>query len=163
MAWLKESWGYLLLIVGLIATGFKLLQTTYAAERDRLALKNAELEREKLALEVGRLRNDPKVVEDRRAIYERLRVIMAEITRDGAATRTQINDLHGVWHDAEFRFPPDVIASIKGFIDADVGLHVTGIVIKDGPGRCTPEDWSKYVQNNHDASMAILAFDEKMA
>jgi hypothetical protein len=68
MDWLKESWGYLVLSAGVVGAAFRLIQTTYAAQRDREALKNSQLEREKLLLEVGRLRNDPKVVEDRRAI-----------------------------------------------------------------------------------------------
>ena len=162
MELLKESWGYLVLAVGWLGTALKLRQTWYSASRDREALKNAELEREKLALEVRRLRNDPQVVEDRRAVYERLRRIVSEITRDGAVTNQHIYDLHEGRHDAEFRFPSDVVDAIKGFIHAAVGLHVTGAVIKAGPGRWSNEEWQKYVQDDHDAATAILAFEQRM-
>jgi hypothetical protein len=162
MEWFKDSWGYLVLIGGLIAAGFRVVQTTLAAERDRRALKNSQLESDKLALEVGRLRNDPKVVEDRRAIYERLRLIVGEITRDGAVTNQSIYDLHEVRHDAEFRFPPDVVNSIKDVLHAAVGLHVTGSVLKPGPGRWSTEEWQKHVQDDHDALMAIAAFEQEM-
>lgn len=162
MEWLKESWGYLVLILGLVAAAFKLLQTTYAAERDRRALANSELERDKLALEVRRLRNDPQVVADRRAIYERLRLIVAEITRDAAVTRKHIYDLHEVRHDAEFRFPPDAVNAIKNFLHAAVGLHVSGAVLAAGLGRAGTEDWEKHVKDNHEALMEIAAFEQNM-
>jgi hypothetical protein len=160
MEWLK--WGYLVVGAGWVGTALKWRQAWYSARRDRLALKNAELEREKLTLEVGRLRNDPQVVADRRAIYERLRLIVAEITRDAAVTNKHIYDLHEVRHDAEFRFPPDVVGSIKEFLHAAVGLHVTGAVLKAGPGRWSTEEWQKHVQANHDALMTIAAFEQQM-
>jgi len=159
---LKESWGYVVLGAGFVTTALGWLRAAYAAERDRQALKNAQLEREKLALEVGRLRNDPQVVDDRRAIYERLRLIVAEITRDAAVTNKHIYELHEVRHDAEFRFPPDVASSIMDFLHAAVGLHVTGAVIKAGPGRWSTEEWQNHIQTDHDALMAIVAFEQKM-
>jgi cell division protein FtsL len=162
MDWLEQSWGYLVLIAALVGTAFKLLQTTYAAERDRQGLKNSQLEREKLQLEVGRLRNDPQVVADRRKIYERLRLIVGEITRDAAVTRKHIHDLHEVRHDAEFRFPADVVNSIRDLLHAAVGLHVSGAVLAAGPGRAGTEDWEKHVKDNHDSLMAIAAFEKNM-
>ena len=162
MEWFKESWGYYVLILGLVVTGFKLIQTTYAAQRDRQALANSELEREKLKLEVRKLRNDPNVVEERRAIYERLRFIVAQITRDAAVTRKHINDLHDVRHDAEFRFPPEVVKAIKDFLHAAVGLHVTGAILSAGPGRAGTEEWQKHVQDNSDSLMKIAAFEQQM-
>ena len=162
MEWLKESWGYIVLGAGVVGAAFRLIQTTYAAQRDRQALKNSQLEREKLALEVGRLRNDPQVVEGRRAIYERLRLIVAEITRDAVVTNKHIYDLHEVRHDAQFRFPTDVVTSITEFLHAAVSVHVTGAVIRAGPGRWSTEAWQKHVQDEHEALMAILAFEQKM-
>src|SRR6266545_3257995 len=129
MEWFEESWGYIVLGAGFVTTALGWLRSAYAAERDRQALRNAELERQKLALEVGKLKNDPQVVTDRRAIYERLRLIVGEITRDAAVTRQHIYDLHEVRHDAEFRFPPDVVKSIRDFLHAAVGLHVSGAVL----------------------------------
>jgi len=162
MEWDKESWGYLVLVLGLVAAGFRLLQTTYAAERDRRALANSELERDKLALEVRRLRNDPQIVADRRAIYERLRLIVGEITRDAAVTRKHIYDLHEVRHDAEFRFSSDVLNPIRDLIHAAVGLHVSGAVLAAGPGRAGTHDWEKHVKDNHDSLTAIAAFESNM-
>ena len=162
MEWLNESWGYVALGAGFVTTALGWLRQAYAAERDRQALRNVELERQKLGLEVGRLKNDPQVVADRRAIYERLRIIVGEITRDAAVTVKHIYDLHEVRHDAEFRFQPDVLNSIKDFLHAAVGLHVSGAVLAAGPGSAGTEDWKRRVQDNHDCLMKIAAFEHNM-
>jgi len=47
----------------------------------RQALKQVELKREKLALEVEHLKNRPEIVKERRAIYDRLESTVREITR----------------------------------------------------------------------------------
>ncbi|SRR6266566_3690523 len=162
MEWLKESWGYLFLILALIGAGFKLLQTSLGAERDRQALKDVELDREKLKLEIARLKNDPAVVADRRAIYERLRLIVALITRDAKVNSQNIYDLHEVIHDAEFRFPPDVVESIRGFLHAAVGLHVSGARLEGGPGGMSTAQWEKQVQINTDVLTKIAGFEQGM-
>jgi len=160
--WFNASWTLFGVILAFIGTLAALIQKTFSAERDRQALKNVELERQKLELEVKKLRNEPSVVADRRAIYERLRNIVAEITRDAAATRQHIFDLHEVRHDAEFRFPPDIVNSIRDFLHAVVGLHVSGAVLAAGPGRAGTEDWGKHVQDNHDALTQIATFEQDM-
>jgi hypothetical protein len=158
MEWFKESWGYLVLILGLVVTGFKLIQTTYAAQRDRQALANSELEREKLALEVEHLKNRPEIVKERRAIYDRLDSTVREITRDAKVSMDQINALHRVRLDAEFRFPADVVERIVSLIHATVDFDVTNRVLEYS-GILTPEGRKKQVEINHVAATAILKFE----
>ncbi len=151
MEWAKESWA-------LISSW----ATAYSAERDRRALQQAALEREKLKLEVARLKNDPTIVSDRRAIYDRLRRMVGEITRDAKVSIKQIYDLHEVIHDAEFRFTGDVVDSVKGFLHAAVELQVAGARLEDGPKSMTKEQWERQVQADHDALSKVAAFEQDM-
>jgi hypothetical protein len=160
MEWTKETWALLASWGTTAVAVLNAIRATYAAERDRQALKQSELEREKLKLEIARLKNGPTVVADRRAIYDRLCVIVARITRDAKVALTDIADLHDVVHDAEFRFPPDVVGAIREFLHAAIGLHVSGMVLEGGPGRISTEEWHKQVQINHDALTKIAAFEQ---
>ena len=162
MDWMKESWAYITSWAATLVAVLYAVRTTYAAERDRQALKDVELEREKLKLEIARLKNDPAVVADRRAIYDRLRLIVALITRDAKVNSQNIYDLHEVIHDAQFRFPSGVIDSITGFLHAAVELHVSGARLEGGPSGVSTAQWQKQVQLNTDALTKIAAFEHGM-
>ncbi len=160
MEWLKESWGYLVSWGATLAAVLYAVRVVYAAERDRRALKQVDLEREKLSLEVARLHKDPTIVADRRAIYDRLRGIVAAITKDADVSVSQIAVLHEIRHDAEYRFPGMIVASIRALIDAVVALHVSGTVLKEGPARLSSEDWQKHVTGNDAALREITEFEQ---
>ena len=50
----RESWGYIVLGGGFLGAAIIAIRNTYTAERDRQALKQSSLEREKLVLEIAR-------------------------------------------------------------------------------------------------------------
>ncbi len=83
MEWMKQTWALLTSWAVTVVAVTQAVRATYAAEHDRQALKQVELKREKLALEVEHLQNRPKIVKERREIYDRLRGTLGEITRDG--------------------------------------------------------------------------------
>jgi len=155
MEWMKHlltSWAITLVAVT------QAVRATYAAERDRQALKQVELKREKLALEVEHLKNRPEIVKERRAIYDRLESAVREITRAGKVSTDQINVLHRVRLDAEFRFPADVVERIVSLIHAAVDFDVTNRVLEYS-GILTPEGRKKQVEINREAATAILKFE----
>jgi hypothetical protein len=103
--WFQQSWALIVSWAATLAAIIVAIRAIYAAERDRKALEQVDLEREKLTLEVKRLRNSPELVADRRAVYERLRKVLAEIIGPGAVTLDQVSALHEISHDTEFRYP----------------------------------------------------------
>ena len=161
MDWFKASWALVGVILALIGTLVALIQKTLSAERDRQALKNVGLERQKLVLEVEQLKNRPEVVKDRREIYDRLRRTVREITRDGKVSIEQVSALHDVRHDAEYRFPADIVERILTLIHAVVNFDVTNRVLEYSTV-LTAEGRKKQVDINHEAATAILKFETEM-
>jgi hypothetical protein len=161
MEWLHESWP--LVVAGATALAGIIfgLQATYAAERDRQALKLAGLEREKLALEVARLRNDPAVVAERRAIYDRLRLLVNQITANANATLDHVSSIHSIRHDAEYRFSPEIVASIKDLIPHVVMLHITRELRSDTWSH-DPGNAARIFAHNESSLAAILSYEETL-
>lgn len=162
MEWLKESWPYLVSWGGFVAASIVAIRGLYAAERDRQALRQAGLEREKLALEIARLRNSPEIVAERRAIYDRLRGVVSAITRDAAVSIDQIGTLHEIRHDAECRFSRDIVDSMRVLINAVVALHVAGEALRRGPNQMSADNWERQVARDHDALVKISQFESSM-
>jgi hypothetical protein len=159
MDWLKASWAYIVFGAVCVGAVIKSVRAAYAAERDRAALKNSELEREKLTLEVARLRNSPEVVADRRVIYDRLRLLISEITRDADATIVHIRNLHEVAHDSEFRFPPEVVERIRTLIESAIELHVSNLRYQRGLRALSAEDLGRLGDENANALKDIVDFE----
>lgn len=143
----------------------KTVQATLAAERDRLAVRNAglekekleleirrlshvDLERQKLELEVARLRNSPEVVADRRAIYDRLRATLQAITREAAVQVPQLNEVHQIRHDSEFRFPTEIVDALGELTNDCVTLYVTNKGLARGPSRQPTAVWDSLAEDN---------------
>lgn len=162
MEWWRESWGYVLLGGGFLGAVIIAIRNTYAAERDRQALRQSSLEREKLVLEIARLRNSPEIVHERRAIYDKLREVLGEVMRSAVVELPHIGSLHQVAHDSEYRFPPEIVAPIRSLITAAVGLHVSGEFMKRGANRMNDGEWRKLVEDNHNALMELVAFQQGM-
>ena len=162
MDWLTESWGYVVLGGGFLAAVIVAVRATYAAERDRRALQLADLEREKLVLEVARLRNSPEVVADRRAIYEKLRTVLNEIIREGSVVRTELTTLHELKHESEYRYPPEIVAEIGELIGFAVMLLWSKKELERGPHQVGADQWPNLVNSNSNALLEILGFRERM-
>jgi hypothetical protein len=162
MDWLSQSWGYLVAGGAVVASVITVIATTLAAERDRQALKSTKLEYEKLELEVARLRNSPEAVSDRRAIYNRLRQIVGELTGEAKVLPTHIPGLHEIWHDASFRFPEPVLTAIRDLIAVVAKFHVAGRILERGPGRMSDSEWAAAVDEDHQALNGIVAFERSM-
>jgi hypothetical protein len=160
MDWLKESWGYLVLGGGLLATAIVAVRAVYGAERDRKALQVAHLEREKLELEVARLRNSPDVVKERRAIYDKLRQVVHEIMREASVDMVQLAALHELRHDSEYRYPPEIVTAIGKLIVSAVTLHWSDKQIRRGPEQMGANNWEMTVKSNSTALLDIVAFNE---
>jgi hypothetical protein len=163
IAWLERAWPYLVPWLAFLATLTLALRNGYAAERDRRALAQAGLEKEKLELEIARLRNSPEVVSDRRAIYDRLRRLVREITNPADVTIAQIAELHEIRHECEFRYPPEVVAGVAQFIRDAVELHTTNEIMRHGQYREVPsEEWGRLTERHHRALLAVVAFEENL-
>jgi len=162
MDWLKETWGYLVLGGGFLATSIVAIRAVYAAERDRKALQLARLEREKLELEVARLRNSPEVVADRRAIYEKLRKVLNEIIREAYVGMAELATLHEIKHESEYRYPPEIVAKIGELIESAVMLFWSKKELQRGPHQVGAEQWPNLVNSNSNALLEIVGFRERM-
>jgi hypothetical protein len=162
MDWLKQSWGYLVLGGGLLATAIVAVRAVYAAERDRKALEVAHLEREKLELEVARLRNSPEVVADRRAIYDKLRQLVHEIIRDASVDISELAALHELKHESEYRYPTEVVAAMGTLIQSAVMLLWSNKELQLGPHQVGAAEWPNVVKSNSDALLDVLAFEQSM-
>lgn len=162
MDWLSRSWEYLAGGGAVLASVITAIAKTLSAERDRQALKSANLEYEKLELEVVRLRNTPETVADRRAIYNRLRQIVGQLTGEAKVLPNHIPALHEIWHDASFRFPEPVLSAIGDLIAAVAKFHVAGRILERGPGRMSDAEWAAAVDEDHEALTGIVAFERGM-
>lgn len=159
---LKESWGYLAPWGVALAAIIAAVRQTYAAERDREALKNANLEREKLALEVNRLRNSPEAVKDRRELYDKLRQQVQAITGSASAEASQIIALQELKHDSAYRFPSEVITALEQLIESVGTLCWTGHQLRKGSEGTTYERREKTIKTNSDALMQVVRFEQSM-
>lgn len=87
---------------------------------------------------------------------------MAEILGPGAVTFDQVSTLHEIAHDAEFRFPADVVQNIRALITSAVKLHVTGHGLARGPHQVGNDEWHRIVTENSDALLEIVTFQTTM-
>lgn len=163
MNWLVKSWSYLVSWGGFLGAAIVAIRAVYAAERDRRALNNSELEREKLSLEVARLRNSPEVVADRRVIYDKLREVLFAIVQTGTVELDQIKSLHAIRHDSEFRFPPPIVESVRGLINFAVEMHISWQTLQRGAHQVSNEVWQTTVNKNSIALLGIVEFQQGMA
>lgn len=161
MEWWRESLGYIVLGGGFLGAAIIAIRNTYAAERDRQALKQSSLEREKLVLEIARLRNSPEIVGDRRAIYDKLRDLLGEVMGSAAADLSHVSTLHQIAHDSEYRYPPQIVAAIRSLIKPLVSLHISGERLKGG-NQVNDAARRKLFDDNHNALMEIGAFQKGM-
>lgn len=159
--WLSKSWSYVASWLITVAALGAALKNWYAAELTRRELDRAGLEKQKLELEVQRLRNSPEVVADRRAIYERLRKLVGEVLGPLDATLDHIRELHNIRHDCEFRFPDEIVDAVGRLIGAVVDLHVTRDVMREIRGQ-GDSDWAATLERNHQAVDAVTSFAEGM-
>jgi len=159
---LRQSWG--LAWFGFVASSATVIRNLYAAERDRQALRQLDLEKQKLELEVTRLRNDPAVVADRRVLYERLRDLLLRVLTDCRPTVEEIAILHGIRHDSEFRFPSDIPSGLETLIRNFVALYSTRERMEWMQSRLGAPDaeWSELVARNSDALQAVSHYQENM-
>jgi hypothetical protein len=160
LQWVERSWPYLVPWLLFVAALVAALRNAYAAERDRQALKQITLEREKLSLEIHRLRNSPEVVADRCAIYERLRRLISEILRDVNVTREHIAELHASRHDCEFRFPDEITQGIQALIENAVQLHVTREIMGGNGRSLSEEKWRSVCDREHRNLEAIISYEK---
>jgi len=147
---LRESW-----VIGWL--GFVISAVTAIK-----VLRRSKLEKEKLELEVKQLRNSPEVVGDRRKIYERLRGVLRDITRDASATLEQIKELHSIRHDSEFRFPDKITEGLRVLIGQVVELHVGRQVADAMRNRVSEAEWHDIVEKEHGALTAVLQYEEQL-
>jgi hypothetical protein len=162
MQWLRESWGYLTLFILLIGALFKAIQATLAAERDRQALKNANLERQKLELEVRALRNTPEAMRDRRKLYDDLRQVIQSVIATSNAEHDQIRRLQELKHDCEYRFPPDIVSAIQQLIETCGHLWMTGERLARGADATTYKLWEETVHQNSNYLRQVVEFEASM-
>lgn len=162
MEWLRVSWPWLIpwfLFVPVLAAA---IRNALAAEKDRRALQREELEREKLALELERLRQDPAIVADRRAIYERLRAVLSVVMRKASVTREQISELHAIRHDSQFRYPSQIPEELKRLIDAAVAVHSDKEMMERERCRMKETEWKELVDREHGALSELVVYFEAM-
>jgi glutamate synthase domain-containing protein 2 len=162
MEWLRQSWGYLVLAILFIGALFKAIQATFASERDRQALKNANLEREKLDLEVNRLRNSPEAVKDRREVYDKLRQQVQAITTRRTADISQIKALQQLKHDATYRFPHEVVEAIEEVIQSAGVICWSAHSLQPRQQMENYEKWEEVIKTNSDANLDIVRFETTM-
>ncbi len=161
VSWVVEAWPYALGWLAFLGALIIAIKNTYSAERDRQALKSSELEREKLSLEVQRLKNDPEIVADRRSIYESLRGLLGEVFREAATTRGHISKLHHIRHDAVFRFPDEIVTALDGLISDLVDLHISGEKMRAyHDGHKTEAEYHQASDENNQALRRVIAFNE---
>lgn len=155
VAWVQRSWGYIVPWILFLGTATGWIRNAIAAEKDRRALRNSELEREKLELEVKRLRNSPEVLADRRAIYDRLWRVVEQLTATGDPTKDQILELRDIRHAAEFRFPAEIVEGIRGLIVRADDLQAAKRYMRLGHESIGEEGWKKLAHDEDDAFRAI--------
>ena len=98
----------------------------------REKLRRSDLEREKLRLEVEQMRFKPESLPARRAVYDNLRKVVSDITRDATATSEHLQILHRMRHEAEFLFEDTIVQHIREMIENAVKLHVSGDMLNRG-------------------------------
>jgi hypothetical protein len=125
-------------------------------------LRRAKLEKVKLELEVKQLRNSPEDVADRREIYERLRGVLRDITRDASATLEQIAELHSIRLDSAFRFPDEIAEGLRVLIGHVVGLNVDRKVTDAKRNRVSDAEWRDIVEREHGALTAVAQYEEQL-
>ena len=147
---LRESW-----VIGWL--GFVVSAVTAIP-----SLRRAKLEKEKLELEVKQLRNRPEVVGDRHEIYERLRGVLRDITRDASARPEQIGELHSICHDSAFRFTDEITEGLRVLIGQVVELYVGRQVVDAKRNRVSEAAWHDIVEKEHGALTAIVQYEEQL-
>lgn len=155
--WIQRSWPLLLPWLLFVFALAAALRNAFAAEKDRRALKRADMEQAKLRLEIARLRNDPELVADRRAIYGKLRGVLAEIVREAKVMQEQVSDLHEIRHDSIFRFPEEVPEEIRGLIHAAVRVHIDEKKMQN-PGDHTAQEWKELVDRESSAFQGLVSY-----
>lgn len=181
--WTSQAWvgisGWLLFV----AAAVKVVQATFAAERDRKALaaaaaerekldleirqlkyslESAELQREKLSLEIQLLRNSPELVADRRVIYDRLRATIGEISRDGAATLEQVRAMHAIRHDSEFVFPRELADRLLSLANCTFELYWSHRLLSQPPPGITESHRQAAIEDDDRALKAVVAFEKDL-
>lgn len=157
-----ERWSsvlpWLLFLVALIGA----IQKAYSAERDRRALMQVELQRHKLELEVHALQNNPKLISERRTIYDQVRDIVNTIVASGNASNQQIHDLHACQHDAMFRYPNEITEKLESLMAMTVDLHRLNKLTEGGRDKRAPEEWKKIVDRESQAFSGVSTFLQEM-
>jgi len=161
MDW-KQSWTYLASWGVTLGAIIVAMRQTFAAERDREALKNVNLEREKLELEVNRLRNSPEAVKDRRELYDKLRQLVQIIGRRGSTSYEEISALQELKHDSAYRFPAHIADSIQNLIEEAGTLLWSGDNMQRGREMVSYEEWEKLVKTNSNAKLEVVEFEHAM-
>lgn len=178
-SWLQGAWVGIIGWVGFVLALAKAIQATYAAERDRAALasvdaeakklaleiqqledslSSADLQREKLALEVHQLKNTPEVVQDRKAIYERLRVLLGEIFETAAPTYEQVGRMYQIQHDSEFAFPREIADRLKQLNKSVFEVYWSHRLLNELQLGMSDAQRQIVVADNHAALNEVLAF-----
>ena len=160
--WFAQSWSYIVPWAACLAAVIIAVRSAYAAERDRTALRDANLQREKLLLEIERLRNSPEVVAERRAIYDRLRGALGAIIGAGDVSTTQVGLIYEVLHDSRFRFPPEITDFIATVAESVMALYRTGRSL-EYRSPSNSEKWTAVAKENSDAMQRILTFQTGLA
>ncbi len=161
--WIKLSLPWLIPWLLFMAALIAAIRNLIAAERGRRDLQQVSLEKEKLELEVARLRRDPELIADRRAIYERLRAVMFGIIGPADVTRDQIGELHDIRHASLFRFPKEVPREIEELISAAITIHVNKEVMEHQRNRVPDAEWKELVDKETSALKTISSYLESMA
>jgi hypothetical protein len=181
--WVRDAWPWVTGWLAFVLAAAKGIQAMYAAERDRRALASSAAEREKLALEIGQLKaslgsadlqreklalevhllkNSPEVIGDRRAIYDRLRVLLGEILETAAPTREQVQRMYHIQHDSEFAFPRELAQRLAKLNKSVFELHWTNRVIGNEPIGMSEPQRQIVIAENHAALNEVVAFQNDM-
>jgi len=181
--WIESAWVGVAGWVGFAFALAKAIQATYAAERDRAALASVDaerkklaleikqledslsstgLQREKLALEVHQLRNTPEAVQDRKAIYERLRVVLGEIFETAAPTYEQVGRMYQLQHDSEFAFPREIADRLKQLNKSTFELYWSHRLLQERQLGMSDAQRQIVVADNHAALNEVVAFQRDM-
>ena len=158
----EKSWALFLAFFGFVTMACTAVASAYAAERDRRALRDAEPQREKLLLEIARLRNTPEVVADRREIYQRLREVVGAIVAAGSASIEQIRALHGIRHDAEFRYPREVVDGIGALTESAISLHFLARSMQRLRPSVPNGEWESLVTEESNALLDVVRYQTEL-
>ncbi len=128
-------------------------------------IQHDRLEKQKLRLEIVRLRNSPEIIAERRALYDQMRCTFNRTCQEGALNDEQVSLLNAVIHDSELCFPADVCNELKALRPSLISLNVYGQSMEEMrsmPNLSRDPRWLDAVKEIRNAKSQIWAFQGRM-